>query len=110
MLMKVLSFITTFAVAIYGIWVIIAAQRKKSRPASQQYQLWLLAGGILILCQVLFSDNKLLGVGLLLLGCIVVSAVNYFVDRDEHETINWHAHVLRGLLELVLVVWAAFVG
>ncbi|MYV06261.1 hypothetical protein [Furfurilactobacillus milii] len=109
MLMKVLNFITTFAVAIYGIWIIIAAQRKKTRP-SREYQLWLLVGGIFILCQVLFSDNRLLGAALLFVGCVVVSTVYYLIDRKQHDTINWRSHVLRGLLELVLVVWAAFVG
>lgn len=108
-MINVLNFVTTFAVAVYGIWIIVAAQLKKSRPA-QQFQLWLLLGGILILCQVLFTKERLLGVLLLLSGCIVVSVVAYLIDRQNHAQINWRVHSLRALGELVLVVWAWFVG
>ncbi|GKT03697.1 hypothetical protein ACRYI5_08235 [Furfurilactobacillus sp. WILCCON 0119] len=108
-MMKFFSVLVTFAIAIYGIWVIVAAQRKSSRPA-QQYQLWLLVGGIMILCQVLFKSDRLLGVVLLFAGCVVVSIINYLIDRGEHGTVNWRNHSLRALLELVLVVWAALAG
>ncbi|GEK28999.1 hypothetical protein [Furfurilactobacillus siliginis] len=109
MLMNILGFITTFAVAIYGIWVIVSAQLKKSRP-EQRYQLWLLLGGIMVLCQVLFSNNRLLGTTLLALGCIVISVTNYLMEKTAGTPIKWRNHSVRALLELVLVVWAAFVG